>query len=136
MERAGFWSRLWALLLDGLMITIPLNLIWFMYQGEWTNNITQGWAWDIVYAAYMTILPVIWNGYVIGKRVLTIQIRKEGDQPVGLLQMFIREIIGKLFLGIATFGIASIISAFMIAFREDKRAIHDKLARTYVKNRI
>lgn len=71
---------------------------------------------------------------LVGKRILTIQIRKEGDQPVNLFQMFIREVIGKFLLGVITFGIASVVSACMIVIRKDKRAIHDLLAQTYVKN--
>ncbi|SDP46657.1 RDD family protein [Halobacillus aidingensis] len=134
MERAGFWSRLFALILDGLIITVPMNLLWSWYQGDWSTDVTDGWLWQVIYVSYLTVLPVIWSGYVVGKRILTIKIRKEGDQPVGLFQMFIREVIGKFLLGVITFGIASVVSAFMIAFRKDKRAIHDLLAQTYVKN--
>ncbi|MYL48374.1 RDD family protein [Halobacillus litoralis] len=134
MERAGFWSRFFALILDGLIITVPMNLLWSLYQGDWSTDVTDGWLWQVIYVGYLTVLPVIWSGYVVGKRILTIKIRKEGDQPVGLFQMFIREVIGKFLLGVITFGIASVVSAFMIAFRKDKRAIHDLLAQTYVKN--
>ncbi|MGR9049833.1 RDD family protein [Halobacillus faecis] len=134
MERAGFWSRFFALILDGLIITVPMNLLWSLYQGDWSTDVTDGWLWQVIYVSYLTVLPVLWSGYVVGKRILTIKIRKEGDQPVGLFQMFIREVIGKFLLGVITFGIASVVSALMIAFRKDKRAIHDLLAQTYVKN--
>ncbi|WP_394217465.1 RDD family protein [Halobacillus trueperi] len=134
MERAGFWSRFFALILDGLIITVPMNLLWSLYHGDWSTDVTDGWLWQVIYVSYLTVLPVLWSGYVVGKRILTIKIRKEGDQPVGLFQMFIREVIGKFLLGVITFGIASVVSAFMIAFRKDKRAIHDLLAQTYVKN--
>lgn len=134
MERARFWSRFFALLLDGAIITLPINIIWSLYQGEWTNNITRGWTWDIIYALYLTIVPVIWSGYVIGKRILNIKIRKVGDQPVGLLQMFVREVVGKFLIGYLTFGISVVVSVFMVIFRKDKCAIHDLIANTYVKN--
>lgn len=134
MERAGFWSRLFAFFLDALIITLPLNILWSIYQEEWTNTLTQGWGWDIVYAAYMTIVPVLWGGYIIGKRLVTIKGRKIGDEPVTLLQMFVREVVGKLIFGYLTLGVSVVVSVFMIIFRKDKRAIHDLMAQTYVKN--
>jgi uncharacterized RDD family membrane protein YckC len=45
--------------------------------------------------------------------------------------MIKRNVIAGLVYGI-TFGIALIVSIFMVAFRHDKRAIHDMIAGTYV----
>lgn len=44
-----------------------------------------------------------------------------------------RTIIGGIIYWI-TFGIGTIVSLFMVLLREDKRAIHDLIAGTYVKS--
>ncbi|WP_164908622.1 RDD family protein [Halobacillus litoralis] len=136
MERAGFWLRLGAFLLDTFLIAFPVTLLWSLYQGEWSYQLTEGWGWDIIYTCYLTIIPVLWGGYVVGKRIFTIRIRKEGDRPVTLLQMFVREVVGKFLLGYLTFGITTLISAAMIGVLKDRKAIHDYLAQTYVKNEV
>ena len=50
---------------------------------------------------------------------------------VGYGVMLLRVIVGGI-IYVVTLGIALIVSAFMVGIREDKRAIHDFIAGTYV----
>jgi uncharacterized RDD family membrane protein YckC len=48
--------------------------------------------------------------------------------------LFIREFLGKLFLGVMSFGIVWIISIIMMEIATVKRTIHDRMANTLMVN--
>lgn len=128
-EEAGFWIRLGAQILDAIIVGIPLAILSFIIaDGEdgrefFTNTMTF---------LYSLLLPVIWNGYTVGKRICGIRIRKVDDQlPPGIGTMLLRNVVAALVYAL-TLGIALIVSAFMVALREDKRSIHDFIAGTEV----
>lgn len=126
-ENAGFWIRLGASLLDGLIVSIPLTIISFILTGgQGNDHITE-----IIGFLYSLLLPVLWNGYTIGKRLCGIQIRKLDGSVPGIGTMLLRNVVAGIVYGI-TFGIAAIVSAFMVGLREDKRSIHDMIAGTEV----
>lgn len=129
MERkAGFWIRFGASLLDGIIVGIPIAVIAFIVDG----GINEGYTNDVLSFLYSLLLPILWNGYTIGKRICGIRIRKINDlAPPGLGTMLLRNLVSGLIYGI-TFGIAAIVSAFMVGLREDKRSIHDFIAGTEV----
>lgn len=79
---------------------------------------------SIILTLYAILLPVYWNGYVIGKKICGIRIVKKDGTQVGFLTMILRVLLGGLIYGV-TFGIGVIVSAFMVGMREDKRSIHD-----------
>jgi uncharacterized RDD family membrane protein YckC len=85
----------------------------------------------VIYFLYGLIVPVVWYGYTVGKRLVGIRIARINGEKVSLWTMIKRNVIAGLVYGI-TFGIALIVSIFMVAFRHDKRAIHDMIAGTYV----
>ncbi|MCM3700565.1 RDD family protein [Paenibacillus macerans] len=125
---AGFWIRLGALLLDGVIVGIPLGIISFIITG----GANQEYITNILSFLYSLLLPVFWGGYTIGKRICGIKIRKVSDHSSpGLGTMLLRNIVAGLIYGL-TFGICTIISAFMVGLREDKRSIHDFIAGTEV----
>lgn len=81
--------------------------------------------------AYYVLIPIFWYGYTVGKRFCGIRIVKLNGDDVTLGTMLLREVLGAIIYSI-TFGIAAIVSAFMVGLREDKRSIHDLIAGTYV----
>lgn len=124
---AGFWKRLAAGLLDGLIVGLPLVLIGYLITGSWEEN----WFTTAANIVYGLVVPVVWSGYTVGKKLLGIRIAKVNGEKVGIGTMFLRSVVGGLVYGL-TLGIALIISAIMVAAREDKRSIHDFIAGTYV----
>lgn len=127
MNPAGFWARFAANLLDGLIIGLPLSFISYLLFGSWDETpITS-----LGNVLYTLLVPVLWYGYTIGKKVLGIRIAKVDGSKLGFGTMLLRVVVGGLIYAF-TFGIALIVSAFMVAIREDKRAIHDFIAGTYV----
>ncbi|MFC6333155.1 RDD family protein [Paenibacillus septentrionalis] len=127
-REAGFWIRLGALLLDGLIIGVPLAIISLVISGDADRN----YVTDVLSALYSLLVPVFWNGYTVGKRICGVKIRKVDDfLPPTLWTMIKRNIIAGLVYGL-TCGIAAIVSAFMVGLREDKRSLHDLIAGTEV----
>ncbi|TWI52932.1 RDD family protein [Halalkalibacter nanhaiisediminis] len=125
---AGFWIRLGATLIDGLLIAvvglIVTTLIGISFEeGEIIQNIMN--------LLYALILPVVWYGYTIGKRICGVRIVKLDGSNVGFGTMLLRVIVA-MFVYVITLGIGLIVTIFMVAFRKDKRGIHDMLAKTYV----
>lgn len=126
---AGFWIRVGAALLDGLIVGIPLAIIAFIFTG---GEIDNEYITDVLSFLYSLIVPVIWGGYTIGKRICGVKIRKVKDQsPPGIGTMLLRNVVAGIVYGV-TFGLAVIVSAFMVGLRQDKRSLHDFIAGTEV----
>ena len=124
----GFWRRLGANLLDALIIGVPLAILAYLIDPESQSNPVG----DVISVLYSLLLPVFWRGYTVGKRIVGIRIVKINGEPVGVGTMILRVIVGMGLVYGITLGIAAIVSAFMVAIREDKRSIHDLIAGTYV----
>lgn len=127
MNPAGFWARFAAGILDGLIIGIPLAIISYLLFGSWDETPITSFG----NLLYTLIVPVLWYGYTVGKKILGIRIAKMDGSKLGFGTMLLRVLVGGLVYGL-TLGIAMIVSAFMVGIREDKRAIHDFIAGTYV----
>lgn len=126
-QPAGFWRRLLASILDGIIIGIPAAWVGYLIVGNMEENFYTG----IIEFLYTLLVPVFWMGYTIGKRILGIRIAKVNGDKVGIGTMLMRTIVSALVYAV-TLGIGLIVSAFMVGLREDKRAIHDFIAGTYV----
>lgn len=124
---AGFWIRFGAAILDGLIIGIPLAVISYFVTGSSEDNLFS----SSINLLYSLIVPVIWAGYTIGKKIVGIRIVKVNGEKLGFGAMLMRTIVAAI-VYILTLGIGVIVSAFMVGLRKDKRAIHDFLAGTYV----
>ncbi|WP_110111984.1 RDD family protein [Bacillus sp. CGMCC 1.16541] len=128
IQPAGFWIRLGANVLDGIIIGVPLALIGFLISGTFEEG---HWSTDVLSAIYYIFVPVLWFGYTVGKRICGIRIVKVDGRNVGVGAMLLRSLVAGL-VYLITFGIGLVISLFMVALREDKRSIHDMIAGTYV----
>ncbi len=126
-KAAGFWIRLGSIIIDGLLL-IPLYLI-CMFLG--VSDIATEIFVNSIDILYYLIIPVIWSGFTVGKRVVGIKIVRTDGKKVGIGTTLKRYILASLIYGV-TLGIAVIISAFMVGLRKDKRSIHDLIAGTQV----
>ncbi|GIO69369.1 RDD family protein [Paenibacillus cookii] len=127
--QAGFWVRLGAMLLDALIVGLPLVILSLLITG---GRPYEEYVTNILSFLYSLLVPVFWGGYTVGKRICGIKIRKVQDHsPPGIGTMLLRHVVAGIIYGL-TFGIGTIISAFMVGLREDKRSIHDFIAGTEV----
>lgn len=127
-QPAGFGVRFVANLVDWLIINLPLIIIAGLVTGDFSQDNTFV---STVIFVYVLITPVLWKGYVVGKRIAGIRIVKKDGSNVHIGNMLMRTIVSGIVYGL-TLGIGIIVSAFMVGIREDKRAIHDFIAGTYV----
>lgn len=109
-------------------------MFFYFISGESSNDWATGWTWQYIYTLYLTTLPLLWSGYIVGKRMFKIKIKRIDEGKLTLKNMVLREVVGKFLVVYLSFGISNIVSVFMILFREDKRAIHDFIGGTYVSN--
>ncbi|WP_373887816.1 RDD family protein [Mesobacillus jeotgali] len=124
---AGFWVRFGAAILDALIIGVPLSVISYFITGNAEDNTFT----STLNLLYTVLVPVLWSGYTIGKKIVGVRIAKVNGEKLGYGTMLMRTIVAGL-VYILTLGIGIIVSAFMVGLRQDKRAIHDFIAGTYV----
>lgn len=126
-DSVGFWKRLFAGFLDGIIVSLPLAIIFGLITGDWENESFS----TFFNFLYMLIVPILWYGYTVGKRIMGIRIVRVDGKKIGIGTMLLRYLVAALVYAI-TFGIGFIVSAFMVGIRKDHRAIHDFIAGTYV----
>ena len=115
---AGFWIRLAAFLIDFAAV-IVLYVIYAVtaLRSELVGTIL-GIAFLTAFIGILVASP--------GKRALDLQIVKPDGSRVGLLRKSCRWIVT---------AVTIIVDPFMIAFRKDKRGLHDLICDTVVLHR-
>lgn len=149
-----FWTRIWALLIDTIILGIfgfILGLIFknfFILLGG--NARIIGW---LIALAYFTILnSKINNGQTFGKKVMNIQVADIYGNSISLKTSFIRAFIlttpfflnGYRIPGTTLFSVITIIQSviiftfgigiilFYVINKENRQSIHDIITKTYV----
>ncbi|WP_374562836.1 RDD family protein [Sinobaca sp. H24] len=140
-QPGGFWRRLAANIIDGVIVGIAGLIIGlivvYVFGVEPASAPEEGWTAGVDFAnnsvslLYSLALPVLWSGYTVGKKALGIRIVKKDGSNVGIGTMLMRVIVSGI-VYLFTLGIGVIVSIFMVAIRKDKRAIHDFIAGTQV----
>ncbi|MBM3944599.1 MAG: hypothetical protein FJ317_03800 [SAR202 cluster bacterium] len=121
---AGFWIRVAAAIIDGLIIGLAVELpLSFFTEADEINffdflSVIIGALYHIMFISSMGATP--------GKYVLKMRIIRVNGERVDAARAFVRWICG--FLS----AVLLLIGYIMVAFREDKRALHDLIAGTQV----
>jgi len=92
---------------------------------EWLENSARTFLSVLIDLSYFTVF-VGWRGQTPGKMLFRLRIVRGNGREVGYGRAFVRwigQILSALLLGVGF---------FMIAFSRKKRALHDRLAGTYV----
>ncbi len=151
---AGFWIRFWASMIDTLVLALPLGVIvyvlsggdWldfsqiqssldFAQNGEAMNALQSSKAtqmkWEMVFELLMAAVIILfwkrWAGATPGKKMLGIHVvDAKTHQEINNKQAVIR------YIGYIASTLILLIGFIMVAFRKDKRALHDFMAETVV----
>ncbi|WP_153464594.1 MULTISPECIES: RDD family protein [Sediminibacillus] len=129
-EPAGLDKRIVSRIIDGIIITLGTVLTSYIFYGDFING-DDFRVIDFIGILYGLLLPVLWYGYTLGRRVTGNRIVRIEGGKVGVGTMLLRELVAGIFYAL-TFGIGLIVSVLMVGIREDRRAIHDFIAGTYV----
>ena len=119
---AGFWIRVLANILDGLIVGLPLSILFAVAGGDTTSG--QGLQ-SLITAAYTVILLVAW-GRTIGGRILGLRLVRVDGQPVTYGTAVIR------YLMLIVSIIVLLLRVIWVAFDSNKQGWMDKVAGTYV----
>ena len=135
---AKLWQRFFARIIDGLMIGVPIVFLLSFSVGydfviEPRANFVFNLFMLLIVTVYMISLPVNWYGWSVGKRLLGIRITQVDGRDVTWQIMMKRELF-ILVVYILTFGLFLLLSGVMMITRKDKRALHDLMAGTKVRD--
>ena len=120
---AGFWIRLAATLIDAVLVTLVTAFLAAIIFGD--NYFPGDWLDLILPIPYYTIaLGAL--AATVGKLVLRIKVIRTDGSRVGYGRAFVRLFATALSMGVLLIGV------LMIAFRRDKRGLHDLLCDTMV----
>lgn len=151
---AGFWIRFLASFLDTLFLALPVAIvIYFLSDGNWfdfsqyqqnmqyamsgnaskalSNQPQMSIKWELLFEVSVLIVTVLfwkkWRGATPGKRFCHIKIvDSKTFKDINNKQAITRSF-GYI---VSTFTL--LIGFIMVAFRKDKRGLHDLLAETSV----
>ena len=150
---AGFWIRFIASFLDTLFLALPLGIIiYFISGGQWfdfaqyqqnlqmamsgnphalDNQPHTSFKWELVFEFSVLIATILfwdnWRGATPGKKFVHIKIvDAKTFEDITNKQAITRS------LGYIPSTLLLGIGFLMVAFRKDKRALHDLLAGTAV----
>lgn len=130
---SGFVPRLFAAIVDGVLILIVAFLIGYAYQlltGESSGNGNSPFR---ILVGLITMLyevtMVTLYGATLGKMLLRIKVVNTNYQKVSFIQVLKRETIGKILSGLA-FNLGYL----WVLVDDKKQSWHDKIAKTYVIN--
>lgn len=151
---AGFWIRFLASFLDTLFLAFPLGIvIYFLSDGAWfdfaqyqqniayamSGNATKALAaqpqtsffWELLFEVSVLLATLLfwkkWRGATPGKRLVHIKIVDAKTlEDIDNKQAITRS------LGYIISTLLFLVGFLMVAFRSDKRGLHDLLAQTVV----
>lgn len=83
-----------------------------------------------IYCIYFILIPIVWEKQTLGRFIAKVKVIKLNGSKLSFGTLLIREFLGKLFLGLMTFGITWIISVVMMEIATVNRTIHDRMANT------
>ena len=72
----------------------------------------------VIYFVYFIFLPMIWKKQTIGRWISKVKVIKLNGSKLSFGTLLIREFLGKLFLGVMSFGIVWIISIIMMEHKD------------------
>jgi uncharacterized RDD family membrane protein YckC len=151
---AGFWIRFFASFLDTLFLALPVGIvIYFLSDGMWfdwdlymqnmqhamsgnataalANQPQTSFTWELIFEASVLVVTILfwrrWRGATPGKKFVGIKIvDAKTFEDIDNRQAITRS------LGYIISTLLLLIGFIMVAFRKDKRGLHDLLANTAV----
>lgn len=128
---AGFWRRLYANIIDSLIIGVVASPLSYTISSSVKNSSDTtttniGIFSFIISFAYVAFFWVSQNGQTLGKRIMGVRVIKDDGSPVDLATAVVR------YIGYALSSLIFCLGYLAAAFDSRKRAWHDRIAHTLV----
>jgi uncharacterized RDD family membrane protein YckC len=126
-NRAGFWVRFFAFVIDIIGVGIVSNIISGFFGTSDPLDTTRSSINTLIGVLYFCYF---WSeqggGQTLGMRVLNLKVVRTDGSSLTLIQAFIR------YVGLFVSIICLFIGLIWVAFDSNKQGWHDKIASTYV----
>jgi len=155
---SGWWPRVGAMLLDGILIGVPLVIVAFATHdytrvyvinangtASWVDRFHHTWVVAAVYGVYVLALLAragARNGQTLGDQATRIRVVRNDGRPLDIGTVIVREGFGKALIpGLLIYAaplLALALGAYLLVdyllplVEPQNRAIHDLIARTHV----
>lgn len=123
LEFAGFWTRFFAALIDGILLSLVMGIFNITLESKLFLNIGIN---GLIMLLYYTYFESSVRQATIGKQLLNIKVVDKNGNRLTTNSAFIRNISKYLSAFILLIGY------LMAAFDARKQALHDKLAGSFV----
>lgn len=123
IQYAGFWLRLFAAFIDGLILLIPFAICFGIAGGDIAIGCVLSWFVGLFYFAYLEGSP---RQATFGKQAIGLIVTNMDGEQLTFQQAAIRYI-SKLVSTVILY-----IGFIMIGFTEKKQGLHDMIAHTLV----
>ncbi len=138
IELASPWARLAAVIIDGLIIGIPVLILWIVAFASGDDEASLGLLLAglviliVIFVIQMVLLGT--RGQTIGKIAMKVRIvdAQTGDHPGWARLVLLRTIVNSILSGIFVVGNIYWIVDSLFIFRADHRTIHDLYSGTRV----
>ena len=125
-NKAGFWIRTFAYIIDAIGIGIVSGIVGSIVGGGPTGTTSNGLSILIGLAYFAYFWSAQGGGQTLGMRVLNLKVVRTDGSALTLTQALIR------YVGLFVSFICLFIGVIWVAFDADKQGWHDKIAGTYV----
>jgi uncharacterized RDD family membrane protein YckC len=125
-NKAGFWIRTFAYIIDAIGIGIVSGIIASLIGGGPTSATSNGLNFLFGLAYFVYFWSAQGGGQTLGMRVLNLKVVRTDGSALTITQGLIR------YLGLFVSFICILIGVIWVAFDADKQGWHDKIAGTYV----
>ena len=125
-NKAGFWIRTFAYIIDAIGISIVSGIIASLIGGGPTSATSNGLNFLFGLAYFVYFWSAQGGGQTLGMRVLNLKVVRTDGSAMTITQGLIR------YLGLLVSFICIFIGVIWVAFDADKQGWHDKIAGTYV----
>lgn len=125
-NKAGFWIRTFAYIIDAIGIGIVSGAISLVMGGGPASNTSNGLNILIGLAYFAYFWSAQGGGQTLGMRVLNLKVVRTDGSALTITQALIR------YLGLFVSFLCLFIGVIWVAFDADKQGWHDKIAGTYV----
>lgn len=147
---AGFWKRVLAALVDGILVNIPIAAVTWVVAPETFHTAEGEPATSGATVAMQIVSILIWMAYkgymeggasgaTVGKRLLSIKVVRESGGALGLPTAVYRAWpywvpAAATLLGpqLGVIGLVGVISCIVVAFTAKKQGLHDIMAKCVV----
>jgi uncharacterized RDD family membrane protein YckC len=125
-NKAGFWVRFFAILVDSIGVGIVSNILSSLMGADPTSTRGSGISTLIGVIYFCYFWSAQGGGQTLGMRVLNLKVVKTDGSALTVLQAFIR------YIGLIVSIACIFIGVIWAAFDANKQGWHDKIASTYV----